>query len=115
MTKKNEIIEIKSNNGYGILMESCNNNQIMRNNIVNNSECGLYLEDSFYNKIKNNNFMKNIQNAFFNASFFNRWVRNYWNGFRLLPKPIFGKIKIKSGSITWINIDWRPAKLPLVT
>jgi parallel beta-helix repeat protein len=107
--------DIALNKGYGILMETCNNNQIIRNDIVKNNGYGIYLEESFFNKIKNNNFMENNQNAFFNASFFNRWVRNYWNEFRLLPKPIFGKIKIKSFFITWINIDWRPAKLPLIT
>jgi parallel beta-helix repeat protein len=105
---------ITSNKDYGILMmNSCDNNQIFKNTITKNGKYGLYIEESSYNKIKKNNFIENKNSAFFELSFLNRWIKNYWDSFRILPKPIFGKIKIGSNIISWINIDWRPSRITL--
>ena len=106
--------KIKLNENFGILItNSCENNEIIRNSIIKNADFGIYLDESSSNKIKNNNFIENNNSAFFKHSFLNRWVKNYWDSFRILPKIIFGKIKIGSRSIKWINIDLRPAKIPI--
>jgi parallel beta-helix repeat protein len=109
--EKNDII---SNKKYGIfMMDSCDKNFIFSNTLEKNGEFGIYLHESSYNKIKKNTFIENNNSAFFKNSFLNRWVKNYWNSFRILPKPIFGRIKIGSSVFKWINIDWRPAKTTL--
>ena len=101
------------NKKFGVfLMDSCDNNYIFKNTIEKNGEFGIYLDESSYNKIKKNNFIENNNSAFFKNSFLNRWVKNYWDNFRILPKPIFGNIKIGTSLIRWINIDWRPALKP---
>jgi len=72
----------------------------------------LYLVLSSHNQIVNNNFISNRFEARFLLSDYNRWSGNYWNRLRILPKLIFGTIKIGSISIPWFNIDWRPALRP---
>ena len=105
--------KIISNLRYGILLkDQCKNNNIIENTIEKSNGYGIYLEDSYFNKIKKNNFIENNNSALFKDSLLNRWVRNFWNKSRLLPKPIFGKIRVGSISIPWLNFDWRPAKKP---
>jgi parallel beta-helix repeat protein len=106
---------ILSNKKTGILIiDSCENNYIFRNKIEKNGEFGIYLSESSHNKIKKNTFLENNNSAYFEYSFFNRWIKNYWDSFRFFPKTISGKIKINSRRINWINIDWRPAKIPFL-
>jgi hypothetical protein len=58
--------------------------------------------------------LKTIKVLFLKASLFNRWLRNYWSKSRIFPKSIFGKIKINSIFLPWINFDWRPVKNLLI-
>ena len=98
---------------YGVwLKDSSNNNNILRNSIVNSSEYGVYFYYSFFNVVKENNFIKNNRSAFFENSLVNRWVRNYWERPRLLPYPIFGKMKLGNITFPWMNFDWHPAQEP---
>jgi len=112
--EKNKIEKnyINSNRYFGIIIDSCDNNLILKNTIKKNGEFGIYFKDSSRNKIKKNIFIENNNSAYFKHSFFNRWINNYWDLPRFLPKPIFGKIIIGSRLVKWINIDWRPAKIP---
>jgi len=104
---------IKNNYFYGFLLDDLsNNNTIVRNTISNSSEYGIYLEYSFYNRIKQNNFIDNNRSAYFENSLFNRWMSNYWERPRLLPYPIFGKMKLGNITIPWMNFDWHPALKP---
>ena len=103
---------IANTSWYGFDISKSSKNNIVRNTIANTSEYGINLEYSSYNKIKENNFMENDCNAFFKSSSFNRWISNFWNRPRLLPYPIIGKLKLWKITISWINIDWRPAKEP---
>jgi hypothetical protein len=62
------------------------------------------------NTIYKNNFLDNKRHAFFEGNWRNKWKQNYWNRPRILPKLIFGEIKIGSKWLPWFNIDWHPAK-----
>ena len=110
--------EIKGNNitnsyWYGLrLKDKSNNNMVVRNTIANNSEYGIYIQYSFHNKFKENNIMKSNRSAYFENSLLNRWIRNYWERPRLLPYPIFGKMKLGNITFPWMNFDWRPALRP---
>jgi parallel beta-helix repeat protein len=126
---------IISNNGKGIDLVISHFNTVKGNNISNNVY-GVYLSNSRFNFIQKNNFILNEQDAFFSNFitgildlhflnlFFgrtNRWMQNYWNKPRLLPKLIFGVTILYMGGwygppdiyIPWIpQIDWRPAQEP---
>ena len=104
---------ITTNYHIGLWLKNpSDNNNIVRNTITNSSEYGIYLEYSFSNKIKENNFIENNRSAYFENSLFNRWIRNYWERQRLLPYPIFGKMKLRNITFPWMNFDWRPALKP---
>ena len=101
------------NNEYGIFLASdcqpaeLNLNNITKNLIKDNTECGIYLNNTYNNSISNNNFIFNKRTTYFENSY-NTWNNNYWNRPRLLPYPIFGKMDSKLG-IEW---DWHPRLLP---
>ena len=101
------------NNEYGIFLASdcqpaeLNLNNITKNLIKDNTECGIYLNNTYNNSISNNNFIFNKRTTYFENSY-NTWNNNYWNRPRLLPCPIFGKMDSKL-SIEW---DWHPRLLP---
>ena len=75
---------------------------------------GILLVGSVDNVISYNNFINNKINAFFTDAFSldppflfgkSKWLGNYWDRPRFLPKPIFGIMAM----IPWFNVDWRPA------
>ena len=103
---------ISSINGYAIDLISyfSGHNTISNNNIINNSR-GIWITGGNFNQIVNNNFQNNGHNAFFyRFSFFNTWDGNYWDGSRIVPYPITGRLYLSI--IPWIQFDWRPAKEP---
>jgi len=110
---------ISNNDGDGMWLDASSNNKITYNNISNNGN-GILLVFSYSNSIRRNNFIDNgwrWQVIFFD-SFWNHWIRNYWDDWRIpLPRPILGIITI-SGSpvgfsaIPWVNFDWFPAIRP---
>jgi parallel beta-helix repeat protein len=124
-----------SNNENGIYLSYSKSNTLT-NNIISNNENGIYLSGHtggfdlgkiFYdgsnnNIILKNNFLGNEPDAFFQNSFSNQWMQNYWNRPRILPKFISGEIywiifKPWMGTseihIPWFpQIDWNPAKEP---
>ncbi len=110
---------IVSNHFSGISIKDSFENTIERNLISNNSNCGLYLsfwkilDNKSYsksNRILKNNFIDNEKHANFWGYYCSaKWYQNYWGRPRLLPKFIFGELKICNIYIPWINIDWRPA------
>lgn len=133
---ENEIID----NDAGILAGYSSTLRIVNNNIFYN-ECGLKFWSNYISIIKNNNFKKNdcglcfwgnnlfsiiINNNFighefdtdFINSFFNLWLRNYWDRWCLpLPKPIMTRIIIQKlflivPSIPWLNFDLMPRLMP---
>ena len=118
--------DISRNNGYGIQFYWVTNSSIIQNNFFKNKgnavftrsilgELKVKLNDSYYTPWK-----KNI------------WDGNYWNRPRILPKPIFGSIRITSMQLwssgyfplfgIWtneipipidcVNFDWHPAQEP---
>ncbi|RLF39017.1 MAG: hypothetical protein DRN00_02880 [Thermoplasmata archaeon] len=100
---------VLENNSFGIEMYSCKRNLLKRNTLKNN-ECGILLEmHSNMNKIFDNNFVENNVHAIFSISFYNLWLRNYWDNWKLpLPKPVFGFIY----GFPWLNFDWMPRSSP---
>jgi len=106
--KRNEI----SKNKLGLSAKNSNNNNISKNIISHNTH-GLFLEDSNRNLISQNNFYENKkQDARFIGHCKNYWEGNYWNRFRILPKPIFGRMGIIFNLILWVNFDLKPARYP---
>jgi len=101
-----------SNNLFGIYLSNSNSNTITGNTISNNDYDGIILwYYSSSNTILKNNFLNNQPHASF-ENCKNTWKQNYWNRPRLLPKLIFGTMKLGNFTIPWINIDWRPALVP---
>ena len=100
--------EIVLNEDNGIKFEESNSNTIIGNNFHSNKNDGIHLLYSHKNTITKNNFLNNSQDTYISLSFLNQWKQNYWNGPRLLPKLIFGRV----GPFPWINVDWHPAKEP---
>jgi parallel beta-helix repeat protein len=123
----NSLLKIKnnmiSNNTIGIKALGAANFIIL--NHIQGNEIGLKLSsDSFSmgcgNIIWKNNFIDNDVHAFFEESYLNMWIQNYWGRPFLSPKLISGLFIIRYGyswgggviSIPWINIDLRPALKP---
>jgi parallel beta-helix repeat protein len=106
---------INSNKGDGIYLENkklfSDNNIITGNDICSNYMYGINITWSSKNVISENNFIDNNKYAYF-SDCKNIWKHNYWGKPRILPKPIFGIIKIDFYWILWFNIDWRPALKP---
>ena len=106
---------ISSNYGDGIFLDNniifSDNNIINGNDISSNNEIGINITLSSKNTISENNFRNNKRSSFF-IDCKNIWKHNYWGRPRMLPKLIFGVIKIDSKWIPWANIDWRPALRP---
>jgi parallel beta-helix repeat protein len=110
-----------SNNIDGItLIQSCHFNTINGNDIIENSNYGIFLDRLFdkRNEIYHNNFIENYFNAYFEISLWNHWDNNYWDdwigldsysGYDFLPKAIIGRL---IRPILWVNFDWHPALYP---
>jgi parallel beta-helix repeat protein len=107
---------IISSNKYGLyLTQAYFNNTINRNSISNN-RYGICLSSSYNNTISKNNLIDNKLNAFSDNSK-NKWMRNYWNRPRMLPKLILGKKTIEtrfgiSFPIPDFEFDFRPGRVP---
>ena len=120
-SSKNDIHgNIISDNEDGIILTSaCHLNTIVGNNILDNSNYGIFLDRLFdkSNDIYHNNFIDNYFNAYYEISFWNNWDYNYWDdwvglespGYDFFPKAIVGRL---IGPILWVNLDWHPAKEP---
>jgi parallel beta-helix repeat protein len=69
-----------SDNGVGInISVSSNNNTIIANNILNNSD-GIFLHDAVDNSIYHNNIINNTNQAFDNTNNSNQWDDGYPSG-----------------------------------
>lgn len=113
LSNKNEIANniITSNNKRGVSLMLSNRNRISSNNITSNGKYGVYLYYSNCNFIWRNNFIDN--DAFFENSFFNLWLRNFWyNWIGIIPKVIQGRIKIRYDYYSWYAVDWFPKVMP---
>jgi parallel beta-helix repeat protein len=124
LTYKSEKLVIHDNliNGFwfGFNCQITNSSWIYHNQISNNS-MGFVMEYAMKNKIIGNNIQDNILNVFtfdIYSIFFllkrNLWCHNFWNGFRLLPKPVVGVIAFINLKlpIPEIQFDFFPAKRP---
>jgi parallel beta-helix repeat protein len=126
------------NRWYGLWTKDCNDNIVNDNTIVDNIDVGLFLESSYDTTVINNivwdndngiylkdsagNLMtkNNLRNNKVNGCFVahtlihrrNIWEMNYWERARLFPFPVLGYIKLEKITITWINVDWTPLRLP---
>jgi parallel beta-helix repeat protein len=129
------------NGHFGILIQNSSNHLIYGNNIIENlhgisvrmlcssiiirrntfeyNQYGIRLYSSSSINISHNNFISYKAHAFFIGTSIahckNNWNYNYWERSRLLPYPIFGKIKLGNLSISWVNFDWQPLNMPCVT
>jgi parallel beta-helix repeat protein len=115
-----------SENKRGIYLGGSKSNKIEGNTISDNTYCILLRfltifhghQPSSNNTIIKNNFLGFKQHTFCGGGWSNRWIENYWNRPRALPKIIIGVICLsKSWTITplvipWFNIDWHPAQEP---
>jgi parallel beta-helix repeat protein len=79
---------------------------------------GLVLSIAFKNKIRYNNFIGNKHDVYLENSVLNLWNKNYWDiykGFGIkIIRGHFAKLYTyhPEKKISWINIDWLPAKEP---
>ncbi len=98
--------------------KDCSSNIIFRNDIRSHNY-SIFLYSASKNDIIENNFISRSPAQFRISSHpsvpppidpQNKWSRNYWNRPRILPKIIFGQIKIGSKWVPIINIDWHPAQ-----
>jgi len=105
---------IITSNNNGIYLESSFLNTFKENEISDNN-IGIYLIACMSNFIIKNNFIENSRHVLFEnyiMPYGSRWMNNYWDQPRSLPKFILGKIIFGQLGIPWFNIDWRPAKMP---
>jgi parallel beta-helix repeat protein len=123
-TYKSEKLVFHDNliNGFwlGVNFQITNRSWIYHNQISNNS-MGFFMEYAMRNKIIGNNIMDNVLNVFtfdIYSIFFllkrNLWFHNFWNGFRLLPKPLIGVLAFINLKIPLpeVQIDFFPAIKP---
>ena len=89
---------------------------IIKNNNFERNDCGLcFWGNNLFFIIINNDFVGNEFDTDFTNSFFNLWLRNYWDRWRIpLPKPIITRIIILlvAPYIPWVNFDWMPRLFP---
>jgi nitrous oxidase accessory protein len=114
---------ITYNDDDGIVIDCCTSFNIISNNILNNKPRGIYIYNEVFssgNNISKNNFFNNGKNAYLINILLPvkiRWYNNYWGRPRILPKIIFGSLRIiigwyLVGLFPWFNIDLFPAKEP---
>ena len=126
------------NGHFGILIQNTSNHLIDGNNIVDSlhgislqmlcssiiicrntfdyNQYGIRLYSSSSITVSYNSFRSYKSHAFFIGTSIahckNSWSQNYWDRSRLLPYPIFGKIKLGNLSFSWVNFDWCPLNKP---
>ena len=126
---------IIENNSYGLnIKEWADHTIVQYNNIINNSDYGIVVNSCHNTVVEKNNIFGNHQNAYF-IIYFNSlkdwsedkitWKENYWGKTPLRHMAIHGlmEIYIIFGQpppphdpiwcdIKWLNFDWRPAQEP---
>jgi len=119
---------ISSNNVYGIQLDFVTNSSILQNNFFNNKGNALFVRSilgelrvKLRNELLYKKYYKDIYDPYYTPWKKNTWDGNYWSRPRILPKPIFGSIKI-TGYQFWfndipipidcVNFDWHPAQEP---
>lgn len=92
-----------SGNTKGIYLEWSDYNTMTENIFSNNQEAGFVINSSYNNIISKNNLVKNRHDAKLTGIMMplvlhehNNWVGNYWEHGRLLPKMIFGWVRMRS-------------------
>jgi len=90
--------------------------QLVRNNEFRDNQNGLLLDNANDNIITKNNFINNEKDAFFQDSYRNVWLRNYWGQPRLFH-IIWGSKTIyifehATRQAPRFHIDWLPALRP---
>jgi len=103
-------------NCHGLYLSHSNNNLIYENCFVH-CQNGIYLDSCTGNQIIRNTFLFNSRDGYFENSFFNTWLGNYWHRPRILPKVIFGYVSryFPDGGISkypLFRFDIRPALIP---
>ncbi|UCF12305.1 MAG: right-handed parallel beta-helix repeat-containing protein [Thermoplasmatales archaeon] len=114
-----------SNENNGVYVGGSNENNIS-GNIISDNKYGVLIrfliiwQHAFLsrnNTITKNNFLGNRPHAYCGGDWSNKWIGNYWNRPRTLPKLIFGLIFIGFYgfvgiviAIPWISFDTKPAK-----
>jgi nitrous oxidase accessory protein len=106
---------ISDNNPSGILIISDSNN--IRYNYISNNNIGVFCDYAYNNDIVRNNFIQNGKNGYFDGFIYwryrNIWKGNYWDEPRTKPYPIFGIGYFLFFTFNkWVVFDWHPAKEP---
>lgn len=108
-------------NGCAAEIYRTSNFSINYNDITNNDNGLFFLTCNVPSKIsiEHNNFKNNKRNIYIleQPEDISQTIidGNYWERPRVIPKPIFGRIKYAPGiftNIPWIFIDWNPALEP---
>jgi parallel beta-helix repeat protein len=133
----NNIIErnIIEENSYGLNIKEVADHTIVHyNTIINNSDYGIVVNSCHNTVVEKNNIFGNHQNAFF-IIYFNSlkdwpedkitWSKNYWGKTPLRHMTIHGLMEIYIifgqpppphdpiwHDIKWLNFDWQPAQEP---
>jgi parallel beta-helix repeat protein len=119
---------ISSNNVFGIQFDFVTNSSIIQNNFFNNKGNAVFVRSilgelrvKLSNELFYKKYYKQIYDPYYTPWKKNIWDGNYWSRSRILPKPIFGSIRI-TGRQTWfndipipidcVNFDWHPAQEP---
>lgn len=111
-------------NKVGLYIENSGGIMINGNHIEKN-DIGLRCKESAANNIEKNNFMNNKANAviadthsILNFDDYSKFIKNYWNTSRYLPKIVVGELGIPMmvipfiRYIPWLYIDWHPTQKP---
>jgi len=107
-----------TDNEIGISMYFSNKHNISSNTILNSSERALFLNYSCDNVLYHNNFINCSEDPYlyYNTGPKNRWMGNYWDRPRLLPKILIGTRLFSVNDLYLkllvFEIDWHPAKEP---
>lgn len=101
---------------HGISLQMVCSSIIICRNTFDYNQYGIRLYSSSSITVSYNSFSSYKSHAFFIGASIaqckNSWSQNYWGSSRLLPYPIFGKIKLGNLSFSWVNFDWHPLSQP---
>ncbi|MCU0850419.1 MAG: right-handed parallel beta-helix repeat-containing protein [Candidatus Thermoplasmatota archaeon] len=107
-----------TDNEIGISVYSSYKHNISSNTILNSSERALFLNSSCDNVLHQNNFINYSEDPYlyYNTGPKNRWMGNYWDRPRLLPKILIGTRLFSVNDLYLkllvFEIDWYTAKEP---
>lgn len=116
---------ILKSNEIGIDIALVNHTIISKNMVsYSNIALSMFLYKSKFNVVARNNFIQNrwnvryfVDDPFNSPSYFNMFIRNYWNRWHLiLPKPLLIFLLIPRGKFgmlfPWIKFDFLPRLFP---